>query len=228
MDEALPRSIETVVIGAGQAGLIMSWHLQQAGRPHVVVDRRETLGGGWQDRWDEFCLVTPNWVTSLPGFPYDGPDPDGFMNRESLVGRFRAYASAIEAPVHPATEVQALDANGGSGRRFRLTTSRGPIDADDVVVATGAYQTPKVPAASAGFPSRITQLHSHHYRNESQLATGRGAPDRLRADRGPARRGASRGRARGLPVGGALRSRPSPLSGPGLLLVAPPGGHAWH
>ena len=67
MDEALPRSIETVVIGAGQAGLLMSWHLQAAGRSHVVLDRRETLGGGWQDRWDGFVLVGPNWTTGCPG-----------------------------------------------------------------------------------------------------------------------------------------------------------------
>ena len=172
MVDDLPRSIECVVIGAGQAGLMMSWHLQRAGRAHVLVDRRESLGGGWQDRWDEFCLVTPNWVTALPGYPYDGPDPDGFMGRASLVERFRAYAAAIGAPVHLATEVRALEAGGGSGRRFRLSTSQGPIDADEVIVATGAFQGPKVPAAGAGLSPRITQLHSHHYRNETQLPPG--------------------------------------------------------
>jgi putative flavoprotein involved in K+ transport len=150
----------------------MSWHLQQAGRPHVVLDRRETLGGGWQDRWDAFCLVTPNWITALPGYPYDGPDPDGFMDRDSLVRRIRGYAEAIAAPVHLATEVLALEANAGSGRRFRLTTSRGPIDADEVIVAAGAFQTPKIPAVGAGFPSRATQVHSHEYRNEAQLPPG--------------------------------------------------------
>ena len=79
MSERLSRSIDTVVIGAGHSGLIMSWHLQQAGRDHIVLDRRETLGGGWQDRWDGFVLVGPNWTTGLPGYPYDGPDPEGFM-----------------------------------------------------------------------------------------------------------------------------------------------------
>ena len=72
----------------------------------MLLDRRDSLGGGWQDRWDAFCLVTPNWVTALPGYPYDGPDPDGFMGRESLVERFRAYAAAIGAPVQLRTEVQ--------------------------------------------------------------------------------------------------------------------------
>lgn len=172
MSEALPRSIGTVVIGAGQAGLIMSWHLQQAGRPHVVLERRETLGGGWQDRWDGFRLVTPNWITALPGYPYDGPEPDGFMDRETLLTRFRGYASAIGAPVHLATEVTSLEANPGAGRRFRLTTSAGPLEADDVIVATGSFQSPRIPAAAAGFSSRIAQVHSHDYRNEAQLPPG--------------------------------------------------------
>jgi putative flavoprotein involved in K+ transport len=172
MDEALPRSIETVVIGAGQAGLIMSWHLQRAGRSHVVLDRRETLGGGWQDRWDEFVLVTPNHRTELPGFPYDGADPDGFMGRDAIAARVRRYADVIGAPVRPSTEVRRLRAGGGSGHRFRLDTSQGPIDATNVIVATGAFHRPRVPATAAGISSRITQLHSHDYRTVSQLPPG--------------------------------------------------------
>ena len=172
MDEALPRSIETVVIGAGQAGLIMSWHLQRAGRPHVVLDRRETLGGGWQDRWDGFVLVTPNHRTELPGFPYDGADPDGFMARDAIAARVRSYADVIAAPVHPSTEVRRLRVPGGGGHRFRLETSDGPIDADTVIVATGPFHRPRIPAAAADLPSRITQLHSHDYRAVSQLPPG--------------------------------------------------------
>ena len=172
MDGELPRSIETVVIGAGQAGLIMSWHLQQAGRPHVVLDRRETLGGGWQDRWDEFTLVSPNWTTSLPGYPYGGPDPDGFMSGQAVAARMRDYAEVIGAPVHRAADVRHLSAGGGGGRRFRLETSRGPIDADAVIVATGAFHTARFPAAAAGFSPRVAQVHSHDYRNASQLPPG--------------------------------------------------------
>ena len=126
MDGPLPRSIDTVVIGAGQAGLLMSWHLQQAGRPHVVLERRQTLGGGWQDRWDGFRLVGPNWTTEMPGFPYDGGDPDGFMTRDEVVARMRTYADAIAAPVHRATEVRHLIAPGSEGRRFRVETAAGP------------------------------------------------------------------------------------------------------
>ncbi|HEX5147910.1 MAG TPA: NAD(P)-binding domain-containing protein [Candidatus Limnocylindrales bacterium] len=172
MASAFPRSIETVIIGAGQAGLIMSWHLQRAGRPHVVLDRRETLGGGWQDRWDGFVLVGPNWTTGLPGHPYEDGDPDGFMARDEVAARMRRYAEVIDAPVHRATEVTRLSAGGRDGRRFHLETSGGPIEADEVIVATGAFHRPKMPAAASGFDSRIVQVHSHHYRNPAQLAPG--------------------------------------------------------
>ena len=111
MGDGLPASIETVVVGAGQAGLIMSWHLRQAGREHVVLDRRETLGGGWQDRWDGFQLVSPNWTTGLPGFPYEGPDPDGYLHRDEVVARIAGYAAAIDAPVRLGTTVERLAAD---------------------------------------------------------------------------------------------------------------------
>ena len=172
MDGDLPRSIETVVIGAGQAGLLMSWHLQQAGRAHVVLDRREMLGGGWQDRWDAFRLVGPNWTTDLPGYPYEGPDPDGFMTRDEVAARMRTYADVIGAPVHRSTEVRHLSTAGAAGRRFHLETSQGPVDADDVIVATGAFHVPMIPAAAAGFSPRLRQLHAHHYRNEAELPPG--------------------------------------------------------
>jgi putative flavoprotein involved in K+ transport len=168
----LPRSIDTVVIGAGQAGLIASWHLQRAGRDHIVLERRETLGGGWQDRWDEFVLVGPNWTTGLPGFPYEDGDPDGFMSRDAVAARMRRYAEVIDAPVQSSTEVSRLTTDGAGGRRFHLETSQGPVDTDAVVVATGAFHKPRIPGGGAGFSSRITQLHAHHYRNAEQLPPG--------------------------------------------------------
>ena len=87
----LPSKVDTLVIGGGQAGLVMSCFLRQAGRDHLVVERRPTLGGGWQDRWDNFRLVTPNWAASFPGRPYDGPDPDGFMPRDEIAARVAGY-----------------------------------------------------------------------------------------------------------------------------------------
>jgi putative flavoprotein involved in K+ transport len=172
MGDELPASIETVVVGAGQAGLIMSSHLRDAGRDHVVLDSRETFGGGWLDRWDSFQLVTPNFLTELPGFPYDGPDPDEFMTRDEIAGRIADYASAIEAPVRLATTVRRLTSDDADGHRFRIETDRGTIRARDVIVATGAFRTPKIPGAAAGFASRLHQLHAHHYRHPGALPPG--------------------------------------------------------
>ncbi|MGZ6273170.1 MAG: flavin-containing monooxygenase [Candidatus Limnocylindrales bacterium] len=169
---AFPETIHTVVIGAGHAGLTMSALLRQAGREHVVLDRRQTVGGGWQDRWDEFRLVTPNRVMALPGYPYDGPDPDGFMPRDEIVARIARYAETIHAPVVPGIEVRKLSAGNGTGRRFRLQTNRGTIAATDVIVAAGGFHVPKLPAVSADLSPRLTQLHSHQYRNETILPAG--------------------------------------------------------
>jgi putative flavoprotein involved in K+ transport len=166
----LPTKVETVVIGAGHSGLIMSSVLGGAGRDHVVLERRASLGGGWQDRWDEFCLVSPNWTASLPGMPYDGPDPDGFMPRDEIVARIARYADVVGAPVSLETEVRRV-APGDHGR-FRVETTRGDIAADNVVVAAGSFHAPRVPPIAAAFPSTVDQLHSHDYRRETSLAPG--------------------------------------------------------
>jgi putative flavoprotein involved in K+ transport len=166
----LPSYVETVVVGAGQAGLSMSWYLARAGRPHLVLEARSTMGGGWQDRWDEFLIVTPNWSTALPGFPYGGSDPDGFMPKAEIAARIAAYASVIDAPVALETRVTKLTQRGADG--FRLDTNQGPIDTDTVVVAAGSFHKPKLPPISAALPHRLTQLHSHYYRKEADLPPG--------------------------------------------------------
>jgi putative flavoprotein involved in K+ transport len=170
MTGSLPRRTETVVVGAGQAGLTMSWWLQQGGREHVLIDRRTTLGGGWQDRWDAFRLVSPNWTSSFPGYRYEGADPHGFMPRAEIAGRVRDYAAAIKAPVITATEVTRLSARPDGG--FTLETSAGPIEATNVVVASGSFHTPRLPALAADLPKRLVQLHSSDYRSEASLPEG--------------------------------------------------------
>jgi putative flavoprotein involved in K+ transport len=166
----IPSHAETLVIGAGQAGLAMSRQLTQAGREHLVLERRSTLGGGWQDRWDGFCLVTPNWMASLPGQPYDGAEPNGFMARDEIVRRVATYAGAIHAPVALETEVSRLSARVGGG--FRIETSGGAIQADQVVVATGGYHDARIPPIAENLPGRIAQLHSHDYRSVGLLPEG--------------------------------------------------------
>lgn len=166
----LPTSTHTVVIGAGQAGLIMSHHLRRAGREHLVLERRDQLGGGWRDRWDAFRLVSPNFVTGLPDFPYDAGDPDGFMTRDEIAGRVAAYAGAIQAPVALGTTVTRLAANPATPDGFLVETNRGTVQAENVVVATGAFHTPRIPPTA--LDPAIHQLHAHDYRNEAQLPPG--------------------------------------------------------
>lgn len=166
----IPSRIDTVVVGAGQAGLVMSRWLRRASRDHIVVERRSTLGGGWQDRWDGFRLVTPNWLASLPDQPYDGPEPDGFMPRDEIVRRIASYAETVDAPIAPATEVSRLGARAGGG--FVLETGDRSVQANQVVVATGAYHVPRIPTVAAGLPDETTQIHSHAYQNAASLPSG--------------------------------------------------------
>ncbi len=166
----LPSRTPILIIGAGQAGLTVSRILAQAGRDHLVVERRSTLGGGWQDRWDGFRLVTPNGFASFLGAPYDGDDPDGFMPRDEIVSRVAGYASHSGAPVALDTNVERLEPRTAGG--FRVQTSAGEVATEDVIVATGSYHLPRIPALAAGLPADIHQLHSHDYRNPGGLPPG--------------------------------------------------------
>jgi putative flavoprotein involved in K+ transport len=168
------RSVETAIVGAGQAGLIVSGLLGEAGIEHVLLDRRSTLGGGWQDRWDNFQLVSPNWTTSVDGFPYRGSDPDGFMTKAALVDHWRAFATAIAAPVELETDVTGLETIDRANRapRFRLTTSRGVLQARHVVVAGGPFQVPHRPPLASAIDPSIAQVHVHDYRRADALPPG--------------------------------------------------------
>jgi putative flavoprotein involved in K+ transport len=167
---SLPTRVETAVIGAGQAGLAMSWYLGRAGRDHVVLERRPTLGGGWQDRWDAFRLVAPNWTTSFPGAPYDGDDPDGYMPRDEIASRVAGYATTIGAPVVSEAGVEHLRAKAAGG--FDVLTAQGRIEARQVIVATGGFHVPNVPRLAENLPSRVLSLHAQHYRRPSDLPLG--------------------------------------------------------
>jgi putative flavoprotein involved in K+ transport len=158
------------VIGGGQAGLSMSYCLTERGVDHVVLDR-DRPGYEWRERrWDSFCLVTPNWQCQLPGFPYTGPDPDGFMARAEIVGYLESYAASFGPPLLSGTEVTRLRRRRDGV--FVLATSAGEFTADQVVVATGPYQLPAVPPAAQRLPDGIEQLHSSQYRRPWQLPPG--------------------------------------------------------
>ncbi|GAC1373933.1 MAG: NAD(P)/FAD-dependent oxidoreductase [Pseudarthrobacter sp.] len=166
----VPAEVNTLVVGGGQAGLAMSYWLGTAGVEHQVLERRSTLGGGWQDRWDAFCLNTPNFSLMLPGMPYTGPDPDAFMPRDDVVDHFRQYARTIGAPVRTGTDVTRIGTADGGG--FDVETSQGAWRARSVVLATGGFQKAKIPALAEQLPRHIMQLHTNAYRNPGQLPAG--------------------------------------------------------
>ncbi|XAS68107.1 NAD(P)/FAD-dependent oxidoreductase [Micrococcaceae bacterium Sec5.7] len=163
------NEVDTLVIGAGQAGLATSYWLTRHGVEHQLLERRPPLGGAWQDRWDSFYLNTPNFSLMLPELTYDGPEPDAFLPRGEVIGLFRDYATRIAAQVRLGTEVTRVSAaNGG----FAVDTKQGRWQARNVVLANGAFQLPRIPPAAAAMPGHIRQLHSHDYRNPQQLPDG--------------------------------------------------------
>jgi len=161
--------LDTVVVGGGQAGLAVSHELTEAGVPHVVLERGR-VGQTWRDRWDSFCLVTPNWSVQLPGHHYDGDDPDGFMPRDQIVAYLERYAASFYAPVREGVEVTALRA--GSNGQLGLDTSDGSIEARNVVLSTGAYQRPNRPRAAESLPGDLLQIDVESYRNPGDLPDG--------------------------------------------------------
>jgi putative flavoprotein involved in K+ transport len=159
-----------VVVGGGQAGLSMSHCLTRTGVDHVVFER-ERVGYEWRERrWDSFCLVTPNWQCQLPGFGYTGADPDGFMVRDEIVAYLEDYARSFDVPIAEGVAVTRLRQRADG--RFTVVTSAGTLTADQIVVATGPYQTPRVPRAAERLPDDIVQLHSSDYRNPARLPEG--------------------------------------------------------
>lgn len=167
---AMGSAPDTVIIGAGQAGLATSYWLTQAGIEHQLLERRDSLGGAYQDRWDGFYMNTPNFTLDLPGMPCTVDDPEAFLPRIAIVNLLRRYAEVISAPVHTGVDVTRLSkATNGT---FNLEISLGSMQAKNVVLATGAYQVPKFPAMAAKLGKEITQLHTHDYRSPQQLPDG--------------------------------------------------------
>ena len=165
----MPERIEVVIVGAGQAGLAVSRELTEAGIAHVVLERGR-VAQTWRGRWDSFCLVTPNWFLQLPGYPYEGDDPDAFMLRDQVVEYLERYAAGFEAPVREGIEVTALSSGPDGG--FLLETSAGEIMAGTVVLGTGAYQRPHRPAGAATLPEDLHQIDVEDYRNPAELPSG--------------------------------------------------------
>lgn len=168
------QHVHTLIIGGGQAGLSMSYVLKQRGVEHLILERHR-LGWAWREqRWDTFCLVTPNWQCRLPGYHYAGNDPEGFMLKQQIVDYLESYAAHFSPPIRAGVNVSAITRSDPASQqgRFCVTTSEGQFTAEQVVVAVGNYHRERFPAIASQLPARITQLHSAQYRNAESLPQG--------------------------------------------------------
>jgi putative flavoprotein involved in K+ transport len=160
---------DIVVIGGGQAGLAMSAALQQRGREHVVLERRQ-VGERWRtERWDSLRFQFPNWSLQLPGYTYSGPDADGFAHWREILHIIENHAVRSRTPVHEQTDVTSLRADDDT---FVLAVAGGTVRARVVVVATGPFQRPRIPRFAHNLTKSIAQTDPTRYRRPDQLPDG--------------------------------------------------------
>ena len=164
-----PEHVDVLVIGAGQAGLAVGWHLREQGiRSFLLLDAGPEVGHVWRSRWDSLRLFTPAEYDALPGMPF--PAPAGtYPTKDEVADYLRGYAAAFALPVRLDTRVTRLTKTDDT---FHADTSTGPITAGQVVIATGPFQTPVVPPIARHLAADVVQLHSADYRNPDQLPDG--------------------------------------------------------
>jgi putative flavoprotein involved in K+ transport len=160
---------ETLIVGGGQAGLSVGYHLQRRGRSFLIVDGNERVGDSWRERWDSLKLYSPAFRDGLPGMPFPARKTS-YPTKEETADYLEAYADRFDLPVMTNTRIESL---ARDERGFVATTGDVRIEADSVVVAAGVFRTPYVPGFAGELDPRITQLHSSAYRNPSQLQPGR-------------------------------------------------------
>jgi putative flavoprotein involved in K+ transport len=169
MPTDISEHIETVVVGGGQAGLAVGFHLARLGRDFVILDAGLRIGDAWRTRWEGLRLFTPARYSGLPGMPFPGPK-DALPTKDQVADYLESYASRMRLPVRLATRVNDVWPDADEG--FLVDTAAGRIRADDVVVATGAFAHPRIPDVAAGLDAAIVQLHSSGFHDPSQLADG--------------------------------------------------------
>ena len=166
--------VPVAVIGGGQAGLSVSWYLVRAGIEHIVIESKTPMHAWADTRWDNFTLVTPNWHCRLPGYPYAGPDPDGFMTRDEVVDWLAGWLDTFDPPLRNHTQVTRLQNHAGGGFEVTLRDESGQstLTCDHAVIATGGYPVPVIPSYAAQLDETILQIHSEQYRNAGTLPDG--------------------------------------------------------
>jgi putative flavoprotein involved in K+ transport len=166
---AAPERFETVIVGGGQAGLAVGYHLARRGRSFVILDANRRVGDAWRQRWDSLRLFTPARYSGLPGCPFPGP-AWSFPTKDEVADYLETYAARFELPVRIGVRVDRLSRDGN---RYVLAAGDRRFQADHVVVASGAYQRPRIPAFAPDLDPGILQLDPNRYRNPSQLPEGR-------------------------------------------------------
>jgi putative flavoprotein involved in K+ transport len=163
-----PEHIETIVIGAGQAGLSVGHHLARRGRPFVILDANQRIGDSWRQRWDSLKLFTPARWDGLDGMPFPAP-PHSFPTKDAMANYLESYAAHFKLPVRNGIRVERLRREG---RKYIARAGDRTFVADHVVVAMSSYQSPRIPPFSAELKRDIIQIHSRDYKNPSQLREG--------------------------------------------------------
>ena len=168
MTNGATERLNTLVIGGGQAGLAVGYHLSRARVPFLIVDANQRTGDAWRNRWDSLRLFTPNRFNSLPGMTIPGEDW-GFPTKDELADYLESYATHFELPIRRGVTVDHLTRDGD---RFLATAGDMAFEADNVIVAMASYQVPKTPGFASELDSRIVQLHVDDYKNPGQLQDG--------------------------------------------------------
>ncbi|GGM55372.1 flavin-containing monooxygenase [Dactylosporangium sucinum] len=163
------ETLDTAIVGGGQAGLAVAYHLHRAGQAVAVLDAHARVGDAWRGRWDSLTLFTPNRYNGLPGLPFPG-DPDAHPTKDDVAGYLEGYAARFGLPVHLGSPVTAVRPDPGGG--FDVETPGQRYRARQVVVAAGAFHTPRVPEFAGRLSPCVVQLHSSRYRNPAQLPAG--------------------------------------------------------
>ena len=162
-------SYDVVVVGAGQAGLAIGYYLARRGHNFLILERADDVASAWRERWDSLTLFTPRAYNSLPGLDFPG-ESDGYPGRDEVVDYLRSYAARFDLPIALGTGATSLVREHG---RFVVGTDSGAVVAQQVVLATGAFQQPRVPDFASSLEGRVVQMHSTGYRTPADLPPGR-------------------------------------------------------
>ena len=163
-----PDRFQVVVVGGGQAGLSVGYHLARLGISFVILDANERVGDSWRKRWDSLHLFTPARYDGLDGMPFPAP-PDSFPSKDEMADYLEAYTARFALPVRTGVRVESISKSGGG---YVVAAGDERFEAAHVVVAMSSYQTPRIPPFARELDPRIVQLHSFDYRNLSQLGEG--------------------------------------------------------